>query len=77
MGEKEMSNYEVVKIRGCTINPALSFDEAFVKAKFGKFEQFIWRGRKYCTETGNEVVTEIPDIIDTWEDVKMRKLDHD
>lgn len=72
-----MNNCEVIKIRGCTINPALTFDGAFAKAKSGKFDQFIWRGRKYHTKTREEVVIKIPDIIDVWEDVKMRKLDNE
>lgn len=55
------------KIKGCTINPALSFESAFKIARDGKFNQFIWRGEKYCTKKRKKVVTEIPDIIDIWE----------
>ena len=87
---KKMSKYDLVetdyvktyittpkKIRGCTINPELSFEDAVSAASKGKFDQFLWRGKKYDAKTKEEVEIKIQDIIDTWNDVKIIKVTKD
>lgn len=64
------------KIRGCTINPELSFDDAATIANKSKFDQFLWRGKKYNAKTKEEVEVKIPDIIDVWDDIKIVKVNN-